>query len=234
MPDLQLMVLPLGAAKDYGLNLKRVMGISDEIYNKYFASLSHENTITIAPVLLHPKSIGELRLQSNNPFDEPLIDPKYLSNKEDIDTLVEGLYFIKELLKTNVLRSYGASLNRKSFPGCENYIFDTREYWKCYVQHLTLTSYHPVGTCRISDVVDESFRVYNMTNLYVVDASVLPSLPSGNINAAVLMLAQKAARIIKSKKAEEKKNIQKQYKSCNICYVFNVYVDICERNMACK
>ncbi|XP_029172703.1 glucose dehydrogenase [FAD, quinone]-like [Nylanderia fulva] len=227
LPDLQLMVLPLGAAKDCTLSLKRTIGFSNEIYNKYFASFLHENTVTIAPVLLHPKSSGELLLQSSNPFDEPLIDPKYLSNKEDIDTLVEGLYFIKDLLKTNVLRAYGASLNKKPFPGCENYIFDTREYWKCYVQHLTLTSYHPVGTCRINDVVDESFRVYNMRNLYVVDASVLPSLPSGNIHAAVLMLAQKAARIIKSKKAEEKKNIQKQYQSY-ICYVFNVCVDICE------
>lgn len=69
-----------------------------------------------------------------------------------------GLYFIKKLLKTNVLRAYDASLNRKPFPGCENHTFDTREYWKCYVQHLTLTSYHPIGTCRISDVVDKSFR----------------------------------------------------------------------------
>ncbi|EFN65553.1 Glucose dehydrogenase [acceptor] [Camponotus floridanus] len=228
IPDLQLMVLPLGAAKDYGFILKRAMGISDEVYNKYFDSLSNENTITIAPVLLHPKSSGELLLQSSNPFDEPLIDPKYLSNKEDIDTLIEGLYFIKKLLKTNALKSYGASLNKKCFPGCENHTFDTREYWKCYVQHLTLTSYHPVGTCRMNDVVDKSFRVYNTKNLYVVDASVLPSLPSGNINAAVLMLAQRAAQIIKGKKIKEKKNMQKQYKSYNICYIFNVCVNMCD------
>lgn len=67
-----------------------------------------------------------------------------------------------------------------------------------------------------------------MKNLYVVDASVLPSLPSGNINAAVLMLAQKAAHIIKGKRIKEKKNIQKQYKSYNICYIFNVCVNMCD------
>lgn len=64
-----------------------------------------------------------------------------------------------------------------------------------------------------------------MRNLYVVDASVLPSLPSGNINAAVLMLAQKAARIIKDERTEEKKNVQRQYTSY-ICYVFNICIDM--------
>ncbi|XP_024869951.1 glucose dehydrogenase [FAD, quinone]-like isoform X1 [Temnothorax curvispinosus] len=220
-PDLQLMVLPFGASKDNGLISKKAMGISDEVYNKYFAPLSDQNTVTIAPVLLHPKSTGELRLQSSDPFHDLLIDPKYLSHEDDIDTLIEGLYFIKKLLNTSVLRAHGASLNRKSFPGCEDHIFDTRTYWKCYIQHLTLTSYHPVGTCRIGDVVDMSFKVNNMRNLYVVDASVLPSLPSGNINAPVIALAQKAARIFKNKK-EERRNIQKQLKSYNVCYVFNV------------
>lgn len=131
-----------------------------------------------------------------------------------------GLYFIKELLNTRALRTQGVSLNRKKFPGCENEMFDTREYWRCYVQHLTLTSYHPAGTCRMGDVVDTSFRVYNMRNLYVMDASVLPSLPSGNINGPVIMLAQKAARMFRSKRMKENGNAQRQCKSA--CYIFNI------------
>ncbi|XP_014477968.1 PREDICTED: glucose dehydrogenase [FAD, quinone]-like [Dinoponera quadriceps] len=204
-PDLQLMVLPFGISKDNGIIFKRAMGISDEVYSKYFTPLLHENTMIIAPVLLHPKSSGELRLKSNDPSDEPLIDPKYLSDEDDIETLIEGLYFVKKLLETNALRAYGASLNKNPFPGCENEVFDTKEYWRCYVQHLTLTSYHPASTCRIGDVVDPSFKVYNMTNLYVVDASVLPSLPSGNINAVVIALAQKAARMFRGKEMKEAK-----------------------------
>ncbi|XP_011873623.1 PREDICTED: glucose dehydrogenase [FAD, quinone]-like [Vollenhovia emeryi] len=221
VPDLQLMVLPSGVSRDNGFILKETMGISDEVYNKYFTPLLDKNIVTIAPVLLHPKSTGELRLKSNDPFHKPLIDPKYLSNEDDIDTLIEGLYFIKKLLNTNTLRALGASLNRKPFPGCEDQVFDTRKYWKCYIQHLTMTSYHPVGTCRIGDIVDTSFKVYNMRNLYVVDASVLPSLPSGNINAPVLAVAQKAAYIFKNKRTKERIG-QKQPKSYNICYVFNV------------
>ncbi|XP_020294039.1 glucose dehydrogenase [FAD, quinone]-like isoform X2 [Pseudomyrmex gracilis] len=226
-PDLQLMVLPLGASEDHGFILKNTIGISDEVYNEYFASLSYENTVTIAPVLLHPKSNGEIQLRSNDPADKPLIDPKYLSNKDDIDTLVEGLYFMKELLNTSVMRTNGVSLNKKPFPGCKNHVFDTRDYWRCYVQHLTLTSYHPAGTCRMDNVVDASFKVYNMKNLYVVDSSVLPSLPSGNINAAVIALAQKAAIMFKYKrKAKVNQNLQRRYKSYRMCYVFNICVSI--------
>ncbi|KAL0122268.1 hypothetical protein PUN28_007183 [Cardiocondyla obscurior] len=220
-PDLQLMILPFGASKDNGLISKKAMGISDEVYNKYFAPLLNQNTITIAPVLLHPKSKGELRLRSNDPFQKPLINPKYLSNADDINTLIEGLYFIKKLMNTTTLRKYGASLNKKSFPGCEDHVFDTKEYWKCYIQHLTLTSYHPAGTCRVGDVVDETFKVYNVKNLYIVDASIFPSLPSGNINAPVMAVAQKAVRFFKNKIAEKKRKL-KQLKSSNVCYVFNI------------
>lgn len=60
------------------------------MYDKYFSPLENDNVITIAPVLLHPKSLGEIKLRSNDPSDEPLIDPKYLSNKYDIDTLIDG------------------------------------------------------------------------------------------------------------------------------------------------
>nr|XP_034193550.1 glucose dehydrogenase [FAD, quinone]-like [Osmia lignaria] len=196
-PDLQIMVMPMGLSKDNGIVLRKSMGISDKVYNEYFAPISNKNTITIAPVLLHPKSKGEIKLNSNDPLDPPLIDPKYLSNKDDIAILMAGLQFVKNLVGTDAMKSIGASIYEKHFPGCENEIFDSTKYWECYIQHLTLTSYHPAGTCRMGDVVDQMYRVYNTKDLYIVDASILPVLPSGNINAAVIMLAEKAARIIK-------------------------------------
>lgn len=57
--------------------------------------MAYKTTITIAPVLLHPKSTGEVKLKSSNPLDEPIIDPKYLSNKDDVFTLIKGkiIYF---------------------------------------------------------------------------------------------------------------------------------------------
>ncbi|XP_076651704.1 glucose dehydrogenase [FAD, quinone] isoform X2 [Halictus rubicundus] len=210
-PDLQIMVMPLGLSKDSGIVLRKALGISDKIYNDYFAPLVYKNTVTIAPVLLHPKSMGEVQLNSTNPLDPPLINPKYLTNKDDIARLTDGLQFVKKLVQTNTMKSVGASIYEKHFPGCENENFGSNKYWECYIQHLTLTCYHPAGTCRMGDVVDQKFRVYGVTNLYVVDASVLPSLPSGNINAAVLMLAEKAARIFKQN-MERNINNKKCYK----------------------
>ncbi|XP_078053384.1 glucose dehydrogenase [FAD, quinone] [Augochlora pura] len=214
-PDLQIMVMPLGLSKDNGIVLRRALGISDEIYNDYFAPLVYKNTITIAPILLHPKSMGEVKLNSTNPFDPPLINPKYLTNKDDIALLVDGLQFVKKLVQTSIMKSIGASIYEKHFPGCRHENFDSKKYWECYIKHLTLTSYHPAGTCRIGSVVDQDFRVYGVTNLYVIDASVLPSLPSGNINAAVLMLTEKAARTFK-RNMEHNTSYKK-------CYNPNVY-----------
>ncbi|XP_015186474.1 PREDICTED: glucose dehydrogenase [FAD, quinone]-like isoform X2 [Polistes dominula] len=156
-PDLQLMILPLGISTDYGITLKETIGISDEVYDKYFAPLENDNVVTIAPVLLHPKSLGEIKLRSNDPSDEPIIDPKYLSNKHDIDTLVNGIQYLKKLINTSAMKKLGASLYKKSLPGCEAYEFDSLEYWECYIRYLSLTAYHPAGTCRMEDVVDTSF-----------------------------------------------------------------------------
>lgn len=190
-----------------------------QTYNEYFAPLENKNAVTIAPVLLHPKSSGEVKLRSSDPFQDPLINPRYLSDPNDVATLIEGLNFVKRLTETKSMKSLGASIYQKNFPGCENKRFGSAEYWECYVRHLTLTSYHPAGTCRLGDVVDDHFRVHGTTNLYVVDASIFPKLPSGNIQAAVIMVAEKAALMF-SKKAKYRTD-DRRY-----CCKPNFYVDI--------
>ncbi|XP_014206694.1 glucose dehydrogenase [FAD, quinone]-like [Copidosoma floridanum] len=223
IPDLQIIALSVGISQDNGILLGKNLGVSDKVLKEYFIPLAYSTAITIAPVLLHPKSTGEIKLTSSNPFDPPMIDPKYLSHEKDILTLVEGIQFVKTLVETKVMKKYNAQLYRKPLPGCEHINFDSLEYWKCYVQHMTLSTYHPAGTCKIGDVVDSRFRVYKTKNLFVVDASVFPRLPSGNIHGPTVMLAEKASRLL----TESLKNCNSKVQQCyrndvfllsNTCY----------------
>lgn len=81
-------------------------------------------------------------------------------------------------------------------PMCKDFIEDA--YWECFVRHLTMTMYHPTGTCAMGKVVDSDFRVFGVDNLRVVDASVMPEITSGNTNAPVIMLAEKASDVIRN------------------------------------
>nr|CAD7258096.1 unnamed protein product [Timema shepardi] len=201
-PDLQLMAIPSGASSDDGAHLYTTVGITDKVWQGYFAALSGQQVASFLPVLLHPKSKGEILLRDGDPNSLPLINPRYLTHQRDVDTLYRGILLIKKIISTPAMQSLGASLNPNIMPGCEQYLFDSEDYWKCYIRHLTLTAYHPVGTCKMgpksdpSSVVDFDLRVHNSHHLYVIDASIMPSLPSGNINAAVVMIAEKGVEIV--------------------------------------
>lgn len=202
VPDLQFMVIPLGISIDGGIHFRKAMGISDKSF-EYFAKLLHETSVSILPILLHPKSVGYLKLKDKNTESAPIINPNYLQNDYDIKILLKGIDLIKKLLKIEPMKQLGARLNTNKFPGCERHNFDTENYWECYIRHLTLTSYHPVGSCKMGQkndeerVVEMNFKMRNSNKLFIVDASVLPTLPSGNINAAVVMMAEKASESIK-------------------------------------
>ncbi|KAH1027456.1 glucose dehydrogenase [FAD, quinone] isoform X1 [Dendroctonus ponderosae] len=201
-PDLQFMIMPLGITEDSGYYLRKLMGISDLVWSRYFSKIQ-KKSMTILPVLLHPKSNGIVRLKDKNPSTEPFIDPQYLTNRQDIEVLISGIRLIQNLLKTQPLASFGADFNTHAFPGCEEFPFDSEKYWECYIRQLTITSYHPVGTCKMgrkedaSTVVDFTFQVKGINKLYAVDGSVLPTLPSGNINGPIMMLAEMAADLVK-------------------------------------
>ncbi|RZC37441.1 glucose dehydrogenase [FAD, quinone]-like, partial [Asbolus verrucosus] len=195
-PDLQFMVLPVGVTIDNGTFLKSLVGISDKTWDRYFSSIK-KRAFTILPIVLHPRSRGTIRLRDKNPKSPPLIDPNYLSDGYDVEVMLRGIEEIKKFLQIAPMQNIGATLYDKTFPGCEKFQFDTRPYWECYVRHLTITSYHPVGTCKLGEVVDYEFQVKGTSRLYVSDGSILPLLPSGNPNGPIMMMAEKAADVIK-------------------------------------
>jgi choline dehydrogenase len=175
-PDLQFHFVPA-----YGINhgLSRPKGY-------YF---------TIIPVLLRPQSRGHITLRSRDPLAPPAIQPHYLDNNADLQTLIKGVRLACELGETKALSAYrGAAvckgLSTRSDEGVADYIRGTAE-----------TLYHPTGTCRMGNdsmaVVDDQLRVYGVDGLRVVDASVMPVIVRGNTNAPTIMIAEKAASLIR-------------------------------------
>ena len=150
---------------------------------------------SIGPTLIRPTSRGRLRLRSNFPMDPPLIDPNYLSQQSEVDTLIFGIKLARRIAATAPFESYRGTEN---FPGPS--VASHAEIAN-YVRSAAETTYHPVGTCKMGRdemaVVDSSLRVRGIEALRVVDASVMPLIPSGNTNAPTIMIAEKAADMIR-------------------------------------
>lgn len=175
-PDLQLHFV-IGKVIDHGQRLNWGHGYSCHV------------------CLLRPASRGRLTLASADPLAAPRIDPGFLRAGEDLDTLVRGFRMAREILSQPALAACGgrelnASAQARSDAQIEQYI---RQYAD--------TVYHPVGSCRMGpgpmDVVDAQLRVHGVQGLRVVDASVMPRIVSGNTNAPTIMIAEKAAEMIR-------------------------------------
>lgn len=145
-------------------------------------------SFSIDPVLLRPKSRGYLKLRSRNPYDHPLIDPRYLSHPHDVATIVEAM---KLAIEIGVSKPFRDKFNSRLFglplPGCHAHQFLSDQYLECVARSLTWTIYHPVGTCKMglgpadpTAVVDPQLRVLGgIQALRVVDASIMPQIVSG-------------------------------------------------------
>lgn len=151
------------------------------------------------PTNVRVRSKGVLRLRSADPLDPPLMDPRYLSDPRDLDVLLEGIRAVVAMSRTASMRARGFRLDDRPKAGCEAYAFGSEAYWRCVVQRHTGPENHQAGTCAMGPdaVLDARLRVRGLRQLRVADASIFPDNPNSNPVAAIIMVAEKAADMIK-------------------------------------
>ena len=168
-----------------------------QIYFINFSSLRRGGVLhphsgfTSAVSQLQVESRGSSHIRSADPGQAPSIRYNYLSTENDRRVMVEGLKLIRRICATPPMRDYVAG---EFLPG-EKVVTD--EDWLAFVREMGETVFHPTSTCSMGHVVDDQLRVKGVQNLRVVDASVMPAVPSGNINAAVIAVAEKASDLLK-------------------------------------
>ena len=150
---------------------------------------------TLNAYFLRPRSRGSVTLRSGDPGDTPHIDPKYLSDPYDVEMTIGGVKMMRELMGQPALQKY---LKGEHFPGDR---MRTAADYDAYIRRHGRTAYHPVGSCKMGSddaaVVDPQLRVRGIDGLRIADSSVMPSINSSNTNAPTIMIAEKAADLIK-------------------------------------
>ncbi|TWB58517.1 choline dehydrogenase [Nitrospirillum viridazoti] len=151
--------------------------------------------MSLATCLLHPRQRGRITLRSSDPMDHPVIEHQLLGDDQDVADLVAGCREAMRILDTPPLADM---LTGMIAPAARPEIDAD---WMAYLRSAAFRGDHPVGTCRMGEdadaVVDTRLRVRGLEGLRVVDASIMPVVTSGNTNAVVIMIAEKAAAMIK-------------------------------------
>ena len=174
-PDIQFNVMPLSVDKP-GMPLHKYAGFTASVWQ------------------CHPKSRGSLKINSNNPLEQPLIEANYFDEQEDRDVIIEGVKILREIYNQP---SFKGLWDIEVMPGLESKT--DGQIWEQIRNHGG-TVFHCVGTCRMGNdknsVVDPELKVRGVTGLRVIDASIMPKITSANTNAPTLMIAEKGASMV--------------------------------------
>ncbi|XP_055388470.1 glucose dehydrogenase [FAD, quinone]-like [Condylostylus longicornis] len=180
-----------------------VVGYSEIVGRAILDANLYADILVATVVLLNPESRGKIQLSSDNYLDNPKIYANYLEQQNDLDTLLRGVKIQAAFEQTKAFKENEAQLVPIPLPACKNFDDKTDEYWLCYIQQMSTTIYHPVGTAKMgpdsdkASVVDWKLNVKGVKGLRVGDASIMPTIVSGNTNAPTIMIGEKCADFIK-------------------------------------
>jgi len=203
-PDIEFHFVSGSPASDGGRQIRKAHGISDGMWQMY-RPLAYRDTWSVIPMLLRPKSRGRISLRSANPHDKPVFQAGYFTHPEDIKVLVEGVKIALAMAQTQAFSRLGTRFwDEIPMPGCEDTNLWSDEYWTCMCRQYTTTIYHHSGSAKMgppndpASVVNHQLKVYGVPRLRVIDASMMPTIVSGNTNAPTIMIGEKGADLIKA------------------------------------
>lgn len=202
-PDVELLFASGSLHSDNGSVLKTALKITDKVYNTVFKPIENLDAWSIWPIVQYPRSVGRLTLQSKDPFQPPKMDPNFFDHPADLEIILEGVKHAINISKTEAFQAYGSKLHDIKMPGCESFEFASDNYWRCAIKYLPSMMNHEIGTAKMGPktdpyaVVDPQLRVYGIKGLRVIDAAIMPTIPSGHANAVIYMIGEKGADMIK-------------------------------------
>jgi choline dehydrogenase-like flavoprotein len=186
-PDYQVMYAPLSLALR-----------PDGSASKHQVKLSKASVVSALLSLLHPRARGSVRVETTDPGILPIIDLQYLSVEQDVIDTIESCKLVRRIFTDS--QAMGSIVKVEDFPGTETL---TDDQWRAFLRDRTQNCAHWTGTARMGSledpgvVVDPELRVRGVGGLRVADASVMPTLPSGNTNAPTIMIGAKAVDLLK-------------------------------------
>lgn len=198
-PDIQLQFRGILGDVTYG----QMFGFSNQTLTDIAGRTRFRDGVSCFSNILRPASRGTLRLSSADPLQSPVLDPNYLEKESDVDTLLAGVKLCKKVMTTPAMQTLNAAFAEQPSSECPGLKFDSDDYWRCVIRARAQPAARPVGTCKMGSaddpttVTDSHLRVKSIEGLRVVDASVIPSLPSGTTDIPTIMIAEKAAELIK-------------------------------------
>ncbi|KXJ81723.1 hypothetical protein RP20_CCG018253 [Aedes albopictus] len=210
LPDVEIMQAFTSVDFDSGPGTALAFRLTNETYDGYYRPIRNIRSFQYLPMLLKPRTRGKLRLRSRNPFAHPRFDYQYFEDDRDLEALVYGMMEAIRVTSQPAFQQLGVELYSRQVPGCEQYEFNTRDYWRCHVRTLTATFHHQVATCKMGPatdpeaVVDPRLRVYGIPRLRVVDIGIVPGPPAAHTAAVSFVIGEKAADLIKEDMAQGK------------------------------
>ncbi|XP_047517675.1 ecdysone oxidase-like [Pieris napi] len=184
---------------------RNVMSFNEDICKQYSRMNTGSELIIFFVSLCRPYSRGKILIRSNDPKEHPKIYSKYFSHPKDMEVFVKSLKRVIQIVDTDTFKKANAELKRIYFKDCDHYDLGSDSYWECMARTLTYNVYHPVGTAKMgstadsTSVVDSHLKVIGVSGLRVIDASIMPTIPSVNTNAATMMIAERGSDFIKEK-----------------------------------